>query len=102
MSEYDLIGHGHVISLNTSETVGVMQTKDITDNQTRTSTFDVNYLREWLDAVEDAYGREVEITFTPNKPMMAQRRTHTEEGGELGIAIAPRISKDYDLGGDDE
>jgi len=46
MSEYDLIGHGHVISLNKSETVGVMLTEDITDNQTRRSVFDVNYLRE--------------------------------------------------------
>jgi hypothetical protein len=92
MTEYNLVGYGDHIALNPSDTVAVVDPAEYTTNQTRTMRFDTKLLQEWLEALEEAYGREVEIQFTPGMPAVGYPRTDDET--TMGIAIAPRLDDD--------
>jgi len=91
MSDQDLYGGIHGIGLEPAKVVGVMATEHMRTNQTRTTRFDPKYLLEWAKAVNEAYEREVEVVFTPERPMLAH-----ESGADptVGIGVAPRLSKE--------
>ena len=75
-----------LISLNESGTVGLGA--PCTDNQTRSTKFSTSYLVEWAKRVDEVYGTEVEIVFTPDAPMAAVHPDDQEN--YLGVLIAPR------------
>jgi len=80
------------VSFNSSQTVGSFPTREYATNETRTATFFAEYLREWAENVEEAFGsgEKVEIVFTPDKPMVAQVVTDDDEKDPVvGIGVAP-------------
>lgn len=105
MSDYNLTGDSTAVALNESNTVGVFAYKNINNNQTRSALFTPEYLLEWAKAVNDAYGDDpaIEVVFTPDKPMVATKKTDKQT--QVGIGIAPRLKPDdYDdlVDGDSE
>lgn len=89
MTEYNLMGYRDHIALNPSDTVAVVDPTEYRTNQTRTIRFDTNLMKEWIEALEEAYGREVEIQFTPGMPAVGYPRS--DDDATMGIAIAPRL-----------
>ena len=80
------------VAFNSAGTVGSFPTREYATNETRTATFFAEYLREWAENVEEAFGsaEKVEIVFTPDKPMVAQVVTDDdEEEPVIGIGVAP-------------
>ena len=91
--EYELKGGPSGVALNRENTVGVFAHTHFTTNQTRSSLFDPDYLVEWAKAVRDAYGLEVEVVFTPDKPMVAVD-PDPDVTSLAGIAVCPREYND--------
>ena len=87
MPEYSLYGTEIAVALDATNTVGIFPGKEITTNQTRSTLFSPDMLVKWAKAVEDAYGAEARVVFTPERPMLA---THPDEDALIGIAVAPR------------
>lgn len=99
MSNYELNGSSGYVALDGPvDTLAVVNVDHITTNQTRTTAFNPKLLMEWAEAVEDAYGSEAHIVFTPGKPILA---TASGKDDSVGIGLAPRI-KNSGVGDDDD
>lgn len=86
----EIVGGRNAISFNTQATVGVMATGHHTTNQTRSALFNPRYLKMWAKTVHEAYGdqAEVEVIFTPDRPMVAVKSS--DKAAKVGIGVAPR------------
>jgi len=95
MSEYDLTANSKSIALEPTETIGI-SSLHFTGKQTRSAKFTPALLREWAEAVEDAFDGEpaVEIVFTPDKPIVAREITDDDYSESVGVCLAPRLVPD--------
>ena len=87
----NLIGEEHSMSLNETNTMGVMTVDRLTTNQTRTVSFSSTGLVEWAKAVEEAYdGDPVDVMFAPERPIVAVKGGESNDAS-LGIGLAHRL-----------
>jgi hypothetical protein len=97
MSEPDYTGHDASVSINKSNTVGI-QLLDYTTNETRTTYFSPELLREWAEFVADVYGDEsaVEVVHTPGRPLAARVTGADGFDESVGVTVAPRVHQEAD------
>lgn len=81
------------VSLNGfMNTVGAVSADRYANNQTRRVRFNPRLLKEWATLVEQAAdGEEVEVVFTPDRPMVA---VSTDSRAQIGIGVCPRMSRE--------
>ena len=95
MSEYTLEGDTNSVGLNNDNTVGVMAYQHVHDDP-NTVMITPKYLREWAEAVEEAFAhdRVVEIVATDDVPLIAREYDKDADTPKVGIGVAPRVTKE--------
>lgn len=94
MTDHILYGNKDSVSLNHTNTVGIMATEKLRTNQTRKLQFTPSLLVDWAEAVAETYSESesVEVVFSPNRPMYAQLPADEDEDEPLlGVAVTPRV-----------
>jgi len=94
--EITLTASGDSVALNRENTVGVMTYQRFHNNE-NTVTVSPEYLKQWAEAVADAFSHDsaVEIVASDSVPLIAREYDYdSDETPDLGIGVAPKVEQD--------